>query len=135
NINYTITVTNNSPPFMATNVIVTDLLPPEVSFVGSVPSQGTYDSGTGQWVVGAIAGGNNATLTITATVNGTAGMPITNTATVDGDQFDPNNGNDTDDATYTVTSIDLSVVKDVSNTAPDVGDPITYTITVTNNSG
>ena len=39
-INYTITVTNNGPP-RVTNVSVTDLLPANVTVVGTTPSQGS----------------------------------------------------------------------------------------------
>src|SRR5262249_50788510 len=58
----------------------------------------------------------------------------TNTATVtSADQFDPNTGNDTGTATATPQQADLQVVKTVSNATPNVGDVITYTLTLTNN--
>jgi hypothetical protein len=70
-------------------VTATDLLAAGLTLVSSTPSQGTYDSNTGVWTVGTINSGANATLQITATVNGLAA--IANTAEVTAsDQFDPN---------------------------------------------
>src|SRR5262249_10509523 len=58
----------------------------------------------------------------------------TNTATVTGaDQFDPNTGNNTASATETPQQADLALTKAVSDPTPNVGDTITYTVTLTNN--
>ena len=57
----------------------------------------------------------------------------TNTATIsDADQFDPNTGNNTASATETPQQADLAVTKTVSDATPNVGDPITFTVTLTN---
>src|SRR5262249_47015239 len=48
------------------------------------------------------------------------------------DQFDPNGGNNTGSTTETPQRADLAVTKSVSNPRPNVGDIITYTVTVTN---
>ena len=57
----------------------------------------------------------------------------TNTATItDGDQFDPNTGNNSDSATETPQQADLAVTKTVSDATPNVGDTITFTVTLTN---
>ena len=66
---YQITVGNAAGLSTATGVTVTDLLPPGVTFVSASASQGTYDSGTGEWTVGTVAGGSSATLALTATVD------------------------------------------------------------------
>src|SRR5262249_27651165 len=56
------------------------------------------------------------------------------TATVGhSDQFDPDAGNNSAAATETPQQADLAVAKTVSNPAPNVGDTITYTITLTDN--
>ena len=58
----------------------------------------------------------------------------TNTATIsDADQFDPNTGNNSASATETPQQADLAVTKTVSNPTPNVGDTITFTVTLTNN--
>ena len=60
--------------------------------------------------------------------------PQTNTATISGaDQFDPDTGNNTASATETPQQADLALTKTVSNPTPNVGDTITFTVTLTNN--
>jgi uncharacterized repeat protein (TIGR01451 family) len=131
---YTVTATNGGPD-AATGVEITDLLPAGVTYVSDVPSQGGYVAGTGLWTVGALANGAAATLDITATVDpGTAGTAVTNTASLTAsDQVDTNVANDSDSATVTVVAIDLLVDKTVDDPAPNEGDPVVYTVTVTNN--
>src|SRR5262249_41111581 len=59
--------------------------------------------------------------------------PQTNTAAVSAaDQFDPNPGNNSAAATATPQQADLQVTKAVSNPTPNVGDTITYTVTLRN---
>ncbi|MFT7036018.1 MAG: CshA-type fibril repeat protein, partial [Cyclobacteriaceae bacterium] len=55
---------------------------------------GAYVSGTGIWTIGSLSNGGIASLTITATVN--ASGDYNNTASVDGDQDDPDPSDDTD---------------------------------------
>ncbi len=103
NLTYTITVTNNGP-FDATGVTMTDPLPAEVTFVSATPSQGTCSesAGTVTCVLGSLANGTNATVGIVVTppVPGT----ITDTATVTGDQSDPNPANNTATETTAVNA-------------------------------
>jgi uncharacterized repeat protein (TIGR01451 family) len=129
-ITFTITLANAGPN-AATNVAVTDLLPAGLTFVTATPSQGTYNSATGLWGVGTLAGAANATLSIQARVAGPG--VTTNTATVShSDQFDPNGGNNTGSTTQTPRQADLALTKSVSNPTPNVGDVITFTVTVSN---
>ena len=60
-VTFTLTVANAGTAG-ATNVVVHDLLPVGMTFVSSTPSQGTYDAGTGDWDVGTVTVGVNATL-------------------------------------------------------------------------
>ena len=86
NVVFTLTLANAGPD-AATGVSVTDLLPAGLTFVSSTPSQGTYNATTGLWTVGTINSGANATLAITATVNGLG--TLANSAQVTAsDQFD-----------------------------------------------
>jgi uncharacterized repeat protein (TIGR01451 family) len=91
NVTFTITATNHGPND-ATGVQVTDPVPPGLTFVSAIASQGTYTSSTGLWNIGAMVNGASVTLQITVKVNGTT--PVTNTATrtagTPGD-FDPAN--------------------------------------------
>jgi large repetitive protein len=104
-ITYTITLTNNGPS-AATNVNVSDLLPAGVSFAGGSVGQGSYDSLTGIWTVGALSPGSTATLMITGTVISPNSQ--TNTATVTADQVDPNTANNSASATETPPAPTLS---------------------------
>jgi uncharacterized repeat protein (TIGR01451 family) len=126
-ITFTITLTDNGPD-AATNVTVQDLLPAGLAFVSATPSQGAYSSGIGVWTVGTVSPGTPQTLQIQATV--VSPNPQTNTATIShADQFDPNPGNNSASVTETPAT-DLGLVKTVSNPTPNVGDVITFTITL-----
>ena len=121
---------DNSGPNTGTGVIVTDMLPTGVTFVSDNPSQGSYDDVTGIWTVGTVAVAATPTLTITVTVNSV--NQIVNTATVAGDQFDPNLTNNTDSTSTDAQAADLAVLKTVSDPTPNVGDQVTFTVTVIN---
>jgi uncharacterized repeat protein (TIGR01451 family) len=127
---FTVTLSNLSPDD-ATGVFVTDLLPAGVSLVSANPSQGTYNPGSGVWNVGAVSSAVAQTLSITATVDSPAAQ--TNTGTISAaDQFDPDAANNTASVTETPQQADLAVTKTVSNATPNVGDQITFTITLSN---
>src|SRR5262249_30415820 len=117
-------------PSSATNVRVTDLLPAGLSFVSATASQGSYAQATGLWTVGTLANGAQATLTLRAQVISPAAK--TNTASISHrDQLDPNTGNNTASATETPQPAVLQLSKTVSDAPPNVGDTITFTITLT----
>jgi uncharacterized repeat protein (TIGR01451 family) len=134
NVGGTITFTvalSNQGPDQATGVIVQETLPAGVTFVSATPSQGSYSSGTGVWTVGAVANGASATLQLQATV--ISPNPQTNRASIShSDPFDPDSGNNTAAATITPQQADLLITKSVSNPTPNVGDTITYTVTLSN---
>ncbi len=86
---FTITVTNNGSSD-ATGVVVDDLLPAGLDYV-SDDGGGAYDSNTGIWTIGNLNSGDSVSLEITATV--TQIGSITNTASVSGNETDPNLNN------------------------------------------
>ena len=97
NITYTLTVANAAgSTSSASGIVVRDLLPSGVSFV-SASGTGTYNSSTGDWSVGTLAPGQNASMTITVTVTANTGTSVTNTAeitasSVGDSNSTPNNG-------------------------------------------
>ena len=133
-ITYTITVTNSGPD-AASAVVVSDMLPATLGFLGSIPSQGTYAGGSGAWIVGGLANGASATLALRATVNaGTGGGSIINTASVASvAEADHVTANNSVGKTVTVPLADLAVALAVSNAFPNEGSALNYTITLTNN--
>ncbi len=129
NVNFTVTVTNNGPSD-ATGVQVTDLLPAGLTYFSSVPSQGTYTSGTGLWNIGALASGASVNLTLTATVTATGSL--TNTATKTAEtETDPNAANNSASVTITGQAPDLTIAK--SHVGSFVrGSTGSYSVTVSN---
>jgi len=130
---FTVSTTNLGPD-EAETIVVGDLLPAGLTYVGATPSQGTYDDGTGEWEVGTLAASAGATLAIEATADpGTGGWRVTNAAhRIESVPADPNPSNDVATATVTVRGADLQVRKTADNLRPDEGDPVTFRISVTN---
>jgi uncharacterized repeat protein (TIGR01451 family) len=138
-VTFTVAVTNEGPD-EATGVQVTDVVPAGLVFQSGVAFPGTYVDSTGRWDVGSIAPADTATLFLSCVVdNGTAGQHIENVATITAaDQADPDLGNNADSAAVDVSTVivldraDLGVTKSVDVPNPKEGDPIRYTVTVTN---
>ncbi|GAA0199929.1 hypothetical protein GCM10009123_04120 [Kangiella japonica] len=145
NVTFTLTVTNSGPD-AANNIQVRDLLPAELDFVSSNPSQGSYASGSGIWDVGTIANGGSATLEIVASPN-TAGVITNQAEIINSDRIDPDSefrsGFGVDDLSDGIAdddeaSVDISAgVVDISVTKSSLNDFVpggsdTYTIVVTN---
>ena len=146
-VTYTISVTNSGPG-PATVVQLMDLLPAGVTFLSASPSQGTYDSVSGDWFVGNLGAANSANLSLQATVDaGTGGTTITNTVTVEFlSQIDTNVANDSASVDIDpVGSPNITVVKSVTtlddpvngNSSPrDIpGATVRFQIGVTNSGG
>ena len=130
-IEWTIVVVNNGPAD-SKGVYVIDKLPAGLVYQ-SDDSQGKYNPTTGRWDVGDLANGANATLVIKTLVNIT-NSSIVNVATVNSSTYDPNETNNVGNNTTDVNpAADLAVEKFVSNSTPNYGDVIEWTIVVTNN--
>ncbi|MEA5461378.1 gliding motility-associated C-terminal domain-containing protein [Arcicella sp. LKC2W] len=142
NVIYSITVSNAGPD-LATNVQVKDVLPSGIIFVSS---KGTpvedfkLNADTLLWKIPTIAVGGSQTISFIAKLT-EAGEKINKAQITKSDQFDsdskPNNGtenteDDTDNVGVVVNQIDLSLKKTVSKLKPNVGEHITYTISVKN---
>ncbi|MDX1626050.1 MAG: DUF11 domain-containing protein [Wenzhouxiangellaceae bacterium] len=136
-LEYTLTITNNGPN-NAESVLVSDNLPPSVTFVSAVPDQGTCSESDGnvECSVGPLPAGESTSILITVTT-GTAEQTITNSATVVGSPDDPDTSNNT--ATeQTVVGVDPGLLADVSivkSDSPDpvlVGNTLTYTLVASN---
>ncbi|MEN6551187.1 MAG: DUF11 domain-containing protein, partial [Candidatus Cryosericum sp.] len=134
-ITYTLTVVNSGPN-PATGAVMNDVLPAGLTYVSSSATVGSYSSITGVWTIGALAVSASARLTITATVTTAAvpGVPITNTASVTGNEVDPMLSDNTSSVTITpLASADLAITKTAPAGPYQVGTQVSYTVTVTNN--
>lgn len=128
-IAYRLTVRNDGPT-AASGVRVEDRLPAGLTFVSAAPSRGTYDEVSGDWSVGTLDAGANASLLIVATFQGPD--RVTNVATVTSDVPDPDGGNNRAEITVPAQLADISLAKTVNNVAPNRGDNVTFTISVQN---
>lgn len=148
-VTWMITLTNNAANAnaAATGVQVTDILPTGVTLQSSSPSSGTYAGGV--WTLGGpIEPGESETLNIVTSIDSSAsgGDVLTNTVQVTAatePDFDSMPGNDDGDqsedeeasAQVTLNNIvDLEVDKQVDQANVEVGDQVTWTITVSNNA-
>ncbi len=79
-VQYVISVTNSGPT-NASGVVVTDLIPPGLSYQSH--SGGSYDDGSGQWTIGGLAHNVSTTLTVTVTIDAGIGYGVvSNTASI-----------------------------------------------------
>ncbi len=135
-VTYTIVATNMGPSG-ANLVHIQDLLPAGLTFQTATPSYGIYDDAIGDWNIDLMAVSEVHDLVITATVDaGTNGSAITNTASVsnlsqtDGDTT--NNASSVEIVVQNPGAVDLQLIKTITEAAPNVGDTVTYTVTVIN---
>ena len=110
-------VVSNEGPNTATNVTVTDILPPEVAFVGNTDDCVLGSGNTLTCNLDSIAPGDSVSFDINVTVNATAfadGVTqIANTASVSADQADSDESDNTVQfLTLLGESADLQVTKD-----------------------
>jgi uncharacterized repeat protein (TIGR01451 family) len=105
-VSFALTVHNHGPG-QATGVTVQDPIPSGLFFQSARPSQGSCTISTSQLIchLGSLASGAQAHASVSATVASNARGTIVNTATVLGDQDDPNPHNNTASATIKVTAV------------------------------
>jgi uncharacterized repeat protein (TIGR01451 family) len=97
-VTYTVTVTNMGP-LTATGIIVTDLLPTNVAFVG-VSSVGSNNAGVVTWNIGSLINGQSTNLTVTITAPASGSM--TNIGSASAVTPDPNSANNNGTANNSV---------------------------------
>ena len=136
-IQYSISVTNDGPAD-ASQIIVSDRLPAGLTLGSVDPSQGRYE-GSGLWVIGGLASGENATLTLEAEIeSGTDGQTIHNIATVvaveEEDSDLSNNSDSIDIVVGGTTEIDLAITQDCSTASVAAGGTLVFTLQIQNHS-
>ncbi len=133
NVTYTLSLTNFGPAG-ATNITVSDTLPPGTTLVSANPSVGstTNVSGIVSWTIGSMA--KDATATLNLVVQAGLVGTITNSATVSSVSADPNAEDNTASAVTTVVepTADLILSMIGSEDPVPTGYNLIYTLTVTN---
>jgi uncharacterized repeat protein (TIGR01451 family) len=126
----------NFGPSLATNVVVTNLLPAGTVLTGTSPTNGvTHAAGVVTWRIGSLA--RDAFTNLTLVIQTGAASTITNWAVATTDTADPNPD---DDSASLVTTV-INPTADLELSIVDVPDPawigldLTYTITVSNPRG
>ncbi|MEO8355235.1 MAG: sortase [Chloroflexota bacterium] len=152
--NWTIAVTNNgvgSAAFAGGQTIMSDALPGAAGFYpqgaltvtnGATAPVGTISCSISGTTLSCAASGivtlaAGASFSVTFAVTPSAAGDLVNTAIVDPAEIMPegNENNNTASDTVTVLGADLSVLKDDGQASYLAGSVVTYTVTVTNNSG
>ncbi|EAL12040.1 cell wall surface anchor family protein, putative [Bacillus cereus G9241] len=131
-LTYTLVVTNVGNVLDATNVILTDAIPVGTTFIpGSVTVNGSptpADPAIGIQL-GNISPQNSTTVTFQVQIGNTPPNTITNIGSVAADNAAPTSSNQ---VITQVNNASLSSVKTVNQAIADIGDILTYTITLTN---
>ena len=132
-VTFTIIVANSGPS-TATGVTLVDTLPTGLVFVSGTSNGGTVDMVNGMVVapVGTLAAGGQTTVTLVLmpTVAGT----FTDSSVVTATESDPDSGNNSGSATITAVALsDLAVTLANPTGTGNIGDPLTFIATVTNN--
>jgi len=143
-VTYTLTIDNNGPND-ATGISVEDVVPNGLSNITNISNGGSLTSGVINWDGLNVTDGNQIILTYDATVESPgAGVDYENVAQITGaGQFDTDSTPDNDDGDQseddedpeevTPQVVDLELEKIISDETPNVGDVVTYTITIDNN--
>lgn len=111
-------VAANNGPADATGVVVSDTLPSNSTFV-SASTGCTETAGVVTCTVGNLASGASTSFDVTVTA-GSAGTSLTDTATIAGDQFDPNTANNT---STVVTELNHNPICTAVNGGPSLWPP------------
>ena len=128
-IKWTVIAKNNGPD-KATSVSVEDIIPNGLILTYVNASKGIYDNGI--WEVCCLEKGEEQILEIICIVNRTG--KITNVASITAEEVDLNLSNNKDEKSiYVPLTVDLEVVKEVSNDSPFFGETIIWLISIKNN--
>ena len=129
---FTITVTNNGPG-IAKNVTLNDPLPAGIAWQDD-SADCSITNGTLSCQFGDLDPGESRTVHVSGTTDAQDCGVLLNTATVSAsNEPQENQGNNTDSADITVLCPSLNITKIADDQSVSAGDPVGYTITVTNN--
>ncbi|WP_171776176.1 DUF11 domain-containing protein [Methanobrevibacter ruminantium] len=123
---WTITVSVAGNGSNATNVNLSDVLPPEVEYIST---NGTYDNATNSWYIGNMTNGSSVSITIDTRAIRVA-ENVTNVANVSCNETEWDYENNRDNATVSIIPVPQ---KTVNETNPTFGKYVDYNLTIINN--
>jgi len=129
-LTYTLVYTNEGPSG-ADNVVVTDMLPAEVTYNGAVPAP-TSGPNPLVWNLGTLAAGMTGTINITVTVSPSTTAPFSNNAVISTTTPNDRPDDNTSTVSSTVLIPALEISKEATPTVIVPGMPITYIVRITN---
>jgi uncharacterized repeat protein (TIGR01451 family) len=132
---YQLKVSNIGTDF-AVNVVITDTLSSFLEYVSH--SGGNYNSNTGIFTIGNLSSGKDTSVFITAKIkpaNQTAGVKITNVASVSGGYIDTISSNNVDSVSLLVDGADLGIIVNSNSSSNPIveGSFVDFIIKVYNN--
>jgi uncharacterized repeat protein (TIGR01451 family) len=130
---YTINVTNNGPD-QASNINVTDTLPDGVTFLNASPdATEQMNDMQYRWYIPVLDVDESFIIKINVTVNESFYGVIVNTATIEYDDYDPDDGNEDNDTIIVLPIADISIIKTSEYDAPVyAGELVIYYLNITN---
>ena len=131
-VRFAITTTNQGPSD-ATNVVVTDPIPAQITGVTATTTQGTCTvTTTITCALGTVPAGGSVTVTVHATVAaGTSGQLLSNTAQVSADQVDPNLSDNLANVTARIEATTIRATKTVAGPTVEAGATVSYRLAIT----
>jgi uncharacterized repeat protein (TIGR01451 family) len=129
-LTYSLAVTNHGPG-ISSGYSVTDEVPSAVTDVKTSTAGCTVTGNDVTCVEATLAVGATFTITVTGTAPDSA-QDVTNSATVTGDEVDPNLSNNSGSVSTAVGSPDVTLTKAVSSSAPPFGGSDTFTLKAVN---
>ena len=125
----------NAGPSVARNVVVTDTLAPGLTGVSATPAECTTSAASFSCVFAVVEVGETIGITLVTAVAADQTEPVTNTATVTSDTPDTDDSNNQSAVVEVPVGLVADLVIDKTSAPNPVipGQPITYTLVVTNN--
>jgi uncharacterized repeat protein (TIGR01451 family) len=119
-----------------TDVVLTDAIPAGLTYTGSANPSGAFTvsfaAGTVTVDMGTVPAGTTGTIQLLTTVGANQTSDITNTASVAGFEIESDTANNSDSVLLELVESDLVILKEGNVDPVNAGDPLTYTLTVTN---
>jgi uncharacterized repeat protein (TIGR01451 family) len=131
---YTLSYSNQGPS-LARSVIITDILPTELTFMRATPPPTSVNGSVLTWNIGGLNPGATGNITVVAGCCSNIQQPnltLTNQARIGSATPDPDPSDNEDDHQTLIQPADVWVRKTASATSIVAGDTLTYTLEIAN---